>query len=280
MKKSILAVLICSGLLTACSSGGSSDNSSGPIDNTSKPSDSSPSHTVYSEKQDVTYTESKIAKALNPKVDIEEAPTSIADSYDINKIYINNTIVTLIPSGVTVAKFLNIKSDNYKNAKVVSGRNFNPVRFGYIQNKMFAHGETSTDVPTTGEATYKGKVIAVALPTTDDGKINTDIDTNIVTGDSNIKVNFETKNLEANFTNFAADKTGYKIKDITFNGDIYKRKSEPDVKSFVYFSNNDFNESNQLQGAFYGKNAEAVAGIFNKKTDGHYIEASFGAKKQ
>ena len=267
MKKNLLVTLMCSGPLVACSGGGSSN---------------SPSSSSYSYKQDVTYKEEYIAIEKDPKAGVDDAMVSIGDFDDINKIDINGKVVTLIPKDAVLEKGFYFKNTNdAEQAIVVSGEKFNPVRFGYIQNKMFAHGETSENVPTTGKATYLGKVVAVAVPTNDSGFIDTNADVGIVTGNSNIQVDFGNKSMEANFTDFELDKkTNYQIQNITFKGYIQKRPAENNEKPFVQIYDN-WEEGRSLQGAFYGKNAEAIGGTFNlPHIDNHYIEASFGAKKQ
>lgn len=264
MKKRLLTTLICSGLLTACSGGGGGGHA---VD--------------QSYKQDVTYKEEYIAVEKDPKINDYDAPISIGDSYGINKIEINEKIITLIPENASLEQGFYVKNaDNSDQAVVVSGEKFNPVRFGYIKNKMFAHGETSTDVPTTGKASYQGKVVAVAVPTDKSGFIDTNANVGIVKGNSNIQVDFGNKSMDAHFTDFEPDKTGYKIQDITFTASFKRRPAEKDETAFVEIHNN-LDEKGMLQGAFYGKNAEAIGGTFNlPHTDNHYIEAAFGAKKQ
>ncbi len=114
-------------------------------------------------------------------------------------------------------------------------------------------------LPNTGIVKYKGDAFAIKEGLKGVHK-----------GNADFTVNFGQKAFGAKLTGFTGG-----INDITFHGDANVVEIDGEDDSDVYYK-----EHYRFSGAFYGKDADTIAGRVSGSQDGKDIEVVVGAKKQ
>ncbi|MBO7081662.1 MAG: transferrin-binding protein-like solute binding protein [Neisseriaceae bacterium] len=176
-----------------------------------------------------------------------------------NKVTVNGTEMDIIPNGFHIGKTYNNGQSDYQ---IVVGGNGSPnaaenrgtayARYGFVYDKVakvttiFYQGVPTSNMPTTGSATYKGYALAY-LPEKD--VFNE--------GESSFNVDFANKKLTGTLSNWGGGLKAVSISS-TITGNTFKGDNN--------------------QGKFYGSNAQNLAGSFVDKTQ--KLQGAFGANKQ
>lgn len=281
MKKSLFLglTLASTALLTACGGSGSSSGSSNPtplitnsnsnsgntnISNTNNSSANNPSvgsttnnNTQSNTNQtDTTISGTKITlRQVNNRVQSSEATTATPDK---NIVVVNGQKITFIPqnSGVNItSNTINITDSS--SVRMGSGSNLQYTRYGYVkegQNSfLFAQGQKTADMPTSGEATYNGNATHIR-----NGEVKLYV--------AEFKVNYANKQLSGQIRDSTntANPTVANL-SATINGNTFSGISGSGVSTFT------------TTGNFYGPNAAEMGGTY-KNSIGN-ISGAFGAKK-
>lgn len=228
--------LIAVGLTACSSSNGSSSTPAAPsgIPNTQP---STPTKPTQPSTSGIQGTKMNIA---NNKAG---ASTALTNSPSVNQVVVNGQAVDFIPRGFQVGT-LNINANNM--ARVGGSSNLAYTRYGYVRENtkgeafLFAQGTPTTNMPTTGTATYKGNGVHFA-----NGNSN-----NVI---ANFNVDYGNKKLTGTVGDTAL--TGA-ITGNTFSGT---------------------NKGISTKGQFYGANAAELGGTY-RNADGS-IAGAYGAKK-
>lgn len=235
MKYTVLVALGATALLTAC--GGGSDSS--PINNVSSVQTPSPTPTPTPTPTTNNSIQGNIMSVASGKANANTTTSSSA----INKVVINGSEVDFYPAGFS-SNTLMLMASNMQ--RVGGSSNLAYTRYGYIREgasgtpHLFAQGQVTTTMPTTGTATYQGNAAhlengSVSLV---GAKFNVDYGQKTLTG------TVGTRDLSAT------------ISGNTFSG-----------------ANNGLSTT----GRFYGTNAAELGGTY-KNGDGS-IAGAYGAKK-
>ncbi|MBR7001268.1 MAG: transferrin-binding protein-like solute binding protein [Neisseriaceae bacterium] len=271
MNKLVLALTTASLLaLTACGGGGDED---APVQ-VNQPTNPNPTPTptptpttdpkAYEPAQESRWTTPTVASGSKETTFKSASATGSRDTADkFNKVSVNGQEMEIYPSNMTlnVGRFYKNKTSD---TQLVVGGNSGAsgtayARYGFVNGTkdrtitVFYQGEPTTNMPTTGTATYKGYAIGI-LPTT----------TDYVTGEASFDVNFANKKLTGKLSNWqdSNSNTTTAVKDISISSTI---------------TGNTFKGDNN-QGKFYGNNAQNLAGSFADKNQ--KLQGAFGANKQ
>lgn len=173
-----------------------------------------------------------------------------AGTYDSTLVVDGKTLpvkITGVSSGgITNIPNINLNGTAYKNF-AVSGTKFSQVKFGRIEDYVFAQGNVTpaANVPATGAATYVVDGVFIA-----DGKTATP-------RDHILNVDFSDKTVRGNVAPEVSVEA--KISGNAFEGNA------------TYKGNNA-----TLEGNFYGANVEEIGGAYGSST----FSGAFGGKKQ
>ncbi|UNU72926.1 transferrin-binding protein-like solute binding protein [Moraxella nasovis] len=159
---------------------------------------------------------------------------------DINNLVIDGKSFPIAFSGINAGGFTNINGD------ITSGNHVSHVKYGVKNDSgkkyYFYQGQRTTNMPTTGIATYKGRAVVG----------------NGSDGTSNFTVNFADKTLAGVIT------------DKSLTGGSLALSAN--IKGNTFAGNKN---GVQTEGAFFGDNAAELAGIYQGKG----AIGAFGAKK-
>ncbi|MDO4222876.1 MAG: transferrin-binding protein-like solute binding protein [Acinetobacter sp.] len=251
MKKSFslsLLSVFTVALLTACGGGGGgSSNVATPI--VTSPTTNTGTGTNTS-TTDSTIAGTKITLNASNRVKVNE--TSSSATTDINTVVVDGTSIQLYPTGISSNTLSMIDSQSTRKG---GSSNLTYTRYGYIKNGtsdpiLFAQGELTKDMPTTGSAIYTGKAIHVSNGTETFKDVVFD-------------VNFANKQISGQIR-----PEGSSVADValsaTINGNEFAGKTS---------GTNGFTTT----GKFYGTNAAEIGGVYRNATGN--ISGAFGAKK-
>lgn len=273
MNKLVLALTTASLLaLTACGGGGDED---APVQ-VNQPTNPNPTPTptpttdpkAYEPAQESRWTTPTVASGSTKSTFKSATATGSRDTEaKFNKVTVNGNEMEIYPtSGITinVGRIYTDTNRNNGRTQLVVGGNSGAngtayARYGFVNDAtdrlatIFYQGVPTTNMPTTGSATYKGHAISV-FP-----EENT-----YVTGDSSFNVDFANKKLTGTLSNWKnSDGTADTItKNVSVSSSI---------------TGNTFKGDNN-QGKFYGPNAQNMAGSFVDKNQ--KLQGVFGANKQ
>ncbi|MFL1731392.1 transferrin-binding protein-like solute binding protein [Moraxella oculi] len=219
--------------MTACSSGGGSSVPAAKPANVVNSQPSAPT------AQTTTIQGNKM-NIVNGKAN---GSTAITNSPSTNKVVVNGQAVDFIPNGFSV-RTLNLTASNM--ARVGGGSNLAYTRYGYVREGktgeayLFAQGNPTTKMPTTGTATYTGQ--GVHFENGANSNVNASFQVNY--GDKNLSGTVGNVSLKAIITGntFAGNQGGISTK-----------------------------------GQFYGANAAELGGTY-RNADGS-VAGAYGAKK-
>lgn len=241
-KISVLSLVGLTALsLTACSSGGSSASSTPSAIPNAQPSaparPAQPANSAQTANSGIQGTKMNIA---NNKAG---ASANITNSPSLNQVVVNGQTVDFIPSGFQVGR-LNLTANNM--ARIGGSSSLAYTRYGYVRSNangesyLFAQGTPTTNMPTTGTATYKGDGVHFANGS------NTLVS-------AEFSVDYGNKKLTGTVGNTALAGT---INGSTFSG----------TKNGI-----------STTGRFYGANAAELGGTY-RNADGS-VAGAYGAKK-
>ncbi len=275
--------LLSAGLLAACGSSGGGDGGNSPSSTTqptatnqsSQPSSSTPSTTANQANQPRTSTSSMTtnqssqsnstssanktsdndddmgdAYRIGSKEDIDLAKHA---NYKTELIVDGKKLPITLGSGISSGGFTSASSKTINGVHydrfVVSGLKYSDVKFGVVNNYVFAQGNVTPDseIPTAGKATYSVDGVLVL-----NGAVKTS----------------EGNTLTADFANK------------TINGSVFKGWTVTNAK----IDGNEFSGEvvcpkgykGNLEGKFYGKNASEIGGAYSSTG----YSGAFGGKKQ
>lgn len=259
---SVMAVVF----LTACGSGGSGSGVSAPssasspstVPSTVKPSANPVTPPSQPPVSTSTFQGTKI-------VDGSGAGFAVADSTGKYTYNYNGTVVDVTYKGISAGQLINLNVGDVN--QVIGGSKYSYSRFGAIAPKghaekgeVFYMGQQTAQMPTTGEAVYKG----LAIDRSVDGStgVQAFIDLPVM-----FNVDFAKKTLSG-----------------SSEGNIYVFDSAA-ISGNHFTGNLKYGQyaTGSYSGAFFGPNAEELGGIgkFAPDADGNDSGAfSFGAKKQ
>lgn len=264
MNKLVLALTTASLLaLTACGGGGDED---APVQ-VNQPTNPNPTPTptptpttdpkAYEPAQESRWnvpTQAEMDKGTPSTFKSASATGSHDTATKFNQMTINGKEMDIIPSGISTGKTYQADTANYQfvigGNKGTSGTAY--ARYGIALDKVsrigtvFYQGIPTSNMPTTGTATYQGYAIAFAP------KAN-----GFAIGESSFNVNFAKKTLTGTLSNWDNN-----VKNISISSTI---------------TGNTFKGSNN-QGKFYGSDAQNMAGSFADKNQN--LQGVFGANKQ
>ena len=284
MKKHTLGLSIATILLLAACGGGGSDDNSPADPNSGGSNNNTPSvsktNTPSTPKPN-TPSVSKTNTPSTPKPNTPSAPNNPVSGKYQGTAYIvpvgsqpgqavnigtdtldtpnigGTQILTRIP-GFNVGGFF-INRDGKINGKsykffIISGNRY-ASRFGYFNegnnDYIFSLGERTTNMPTSGSASYSGEGIVGRAA-------------NAETATAKITADFGQKTVKGELTQTPSDHSTFTFNPVSFNATINGNS----------FSGDGAVKSN---GNFYGNNAAEVGGIFHDTTQNLY--GSFGAKR-
>lgn len=182
---------------------------------------------------------------VNPLVN-GRTTISDADLTTINKLTVNGKVVQLVPN--------DFKGDIYKDDDRLIGTQLTHARYGFFEDKVFAKGVPTKEMPTIGSATYTGKGFHF-----ENDKLDTDV-TNL------FNVFFHTKTL----TGYISRPEGGRLRlSANISGNGFNGTST-DVRSGQI-------RTISTKGAFYGPNGVELAGFYND--DKGTMTGAFGAKR-
>lgn len=247
-------------LLTACGGGGSSGsttitNSPTPIPNANNNTNNTNNTAVLPDANKTGIHGNIMTVGVG---NIASTNTATAKTNEINKVIINGQTLDFTPNftGLNLSTNTLTILDSKINSQVISrvgggDRQLSYARYGYIKDgingtpHLFAQGEVTTNMPTTGTATYTGNAAHVTS-------------TNVSLLGARFKVNYGNK---------------------TISG-VIDSKGSPVVNLSGTINGNTFSGTNQdisTQGYFYGNNAAELGGTY-RNTNGS-ISGAYGAKK-
>lgn len=197
----------------------------------------------------------------------------------ITTLVLGNKKIPLVPEGATIDGPSVILSDSNNPSAV--GTNLNYARYGkYAEKKdgvqtehQFFLGYITPEktMPGQGEATYKGLAFYNKLITDKEQAGDQKAVAN-VKGQSSFKVDFLAKKITGEISSNSNE-----FETLTFKADISgnrfkteNEKAQPDNKQ----------QLNAMHGAFYGPQAEEIAGVYHSLQRGVSIDGAFGAKQQ
>ena len=253
MKKFALSILAVSSLaLTACGGGGSSEavtggqtNPTTPVVKPNQPSNPQPPVTTsqYTGKSAV----------INTKTNTDGDIVAISTD-NINTLKVNGKTFTIGQSGISSGTFSDINQKDLYT--VISGTHMTHAKYGFVRDKnaqmeyYFYQGDQTpvANIPKSGVVNYTGRSTYACE------KCNGEH----IKGTSKFTADFGKKTLTGNISNERANVAlNAKISGNTFSG---KNSA-----------------GTQTEGAFFGKNAEEVSGIY--LNNGQAFAGAFGAKK-
>ena len=166
----------------------------------------------------------------------------------------------------------NITINGKKISNIVLNNSLSYARFGMIagletQAGLFYQGEVTpaNSIPVSGTATYKGDAFVVDMA--DANKRTTD-------AKSEFDVDFAKKSVKGTISNIKIDGKQYNNVEISTN----ITKDNRLALGHYIGGSTDPKTLQRMDGAFYGKNADEMAGVFEDKQQN--ISGGFGAKKQ
>lgn len=176
-----------------------------------------------------------------------------------NILIVDGKKIEVLPSsGIQSGGFTEL-NDRTAN-RIVSGNKYSYTRFGYYapkvdgeytgKNNMFANGDITKDVPTTGSASYRG-----------DAVYGTERNQTAHMTTSEFEVNFGNKTIEGSIAKVEGGRYDLSAK-INGNGFVGEKNG---VKT---------------EGRFFGPAAAELGGVFWNSTPGSKVAGSYGAKKQ
>jgi hypothetical protein len=146
------------------------------------------------------------------------------------------------------------------------------------------YGTRTTNMPTTGTASYEGHMGAVEFPS-DDAVFTDSAQANMYQGDVGLMANFTSSTVTGNVTNLESrpGNTGTYVSAIgglnfnaTINGNALTASDLAGTGALARYSNG------SVKGAFYGPDAAEVGGVFNAAdgANNRLLNGWFGGKKQ
>ena len=146
------------------------------------------------------------------------------------------------------------------------------------------YGTRTTNMPTTGTASYEGHMGAVEFPS-DDAVLTGSAQANMYQGDVGLMANFTSSTVTGNVTNLESrpGNTGTYVSAIgglnfnaTINGNALTASDLAGTGALARYSNG------SVKGAFYGPDAAEVGGVFNAAdgANNRLLNGWFGGKKQ
>lgn len=276
MKKSaLLGLSLATALLTACGGGGGSSNPTPMVNNgntntsntntgntnsgNQNPKPTTPTIIDTTTANNGTQTNNKTDTTIaGTKLNLSQANNRVSSSQvttatpNINVVVVNGQQIKFIPeNGVNiVSNTINISDAN--STRIGGGsRNLQYTRYGYVKQGqdsfLFAQGQKTATMPTTGQAIYTGKAAHIH-----NGEVKLK--------DAEFDVNYANKQISGQIRDEGTRNTiaalSAKIDGNTFSGTVGT------------FSTN---------GHFYGPNAAEMGGVY-KNAIGN-ISGAFGAKK-
>lgn len=259
----LLTIALTATLITACGSAKSSSEKGGTTATPMIGIGTGTSGQANNNKANISYANTSTAmtgKQTTIGTNLRaSAITTTQSSGDINRLIVNGKTVEIIPEGMSNTQNIDMKDVNYNGNKITrvgSAAALKSARYGYLKDGdngtpvLFAHGNTSTSIPTAGVFTYTGNAVNVAL--SKDGKSTT-----VSTHSATFRADFDTKYLSGQISTIAPIKFVTKINGNQFEG---------------------ANSGYIASGHFYGDKAGELAGVY-RSADGT-VSGAFGATKK
>ncbi|UOO77032.1 transferrin-binding protein-like solute binding protein [Neisseria sp. Dent CA1/247] len=197
----------------------------------------------------------------------------------ITTLVLGDKKIPLVPEGAIFAGQRLVLEDSTELRAI--GTNLNYARYGkYVEKKdgvqnehrfFLGHITPEKVMPNEGEATYKGLAFYNKLITDKEQAGDQKAEANIA-AQSSFKVDFLAKKITGEISS-----NSNQFETLTFKADIIGNRFRTESENAL---SDNKPQLNAMHGAFYGPDAEEVAGVYRSLQPGAEVDGTFGAKRE
>lgn len=197
----------------------------------------------------------------------------------ITTLVLGNKKIPLLPEGATFNEPSVILEDSTHLRAI--GTNLNNARYGkYVEKKdgtqtehrfFLGHITPEKAMPNEGEATYKGLAFYNKLITDKEQAGDQKAVANVA-AQSSFKVDFLAKKITGEISS-----NSNQFETLTFKAGIIGNRFRTENENAL---SDDKQQLNAIHGAFYGPQAEEIAGVYRSLQRGAEVDGTFGAKRE